>query len=273
MFRFSPRSGLARPRSLPSAASGAVVTAVAAAIVAVVAVNRRRLPGLRENHGCRRQRVRCYRCSVSPAWSAFGAVVAAVPAFAIVRDWVLSIGGRTRSSRWLSRPMCCRLITGSASGWSDDSARCVGGVPICALAAAHGIDPALLDRIARDESGDARQLAAERRGSSGASFYGSVAREKRNRGVQSYCGYSAYPFRSSFFCCCCGIEGVTDDANYQHSGPRTRRLPAKLSSCQYGGDNFFSSSHFRQEPRLRLPHRRTGKGAWNRQFTIPSDMV
>jgi hypothetical protein len=25
--------------------------------------------------------------------------------------------------------------------------------------------------------------------------------------VQSYCGSSAYPFRSSFFCCCCGIEG------------------------------------------------------------------
>ena len=36
----------------------------------------------------------------------FGAVVAALPAFAIVRDWVLSIGA-ARSSRWPSRPTCC----------------------------------------------------------------------------------------------------------------------------------------------------------------------
>jgi H+/gluconate symporter-like permease len=86
----------------------AVVTALAAAIIAVVAANGRSLPGLRETMDAGAN------ASVLPVLTVaslvgFGAVVAAVPAFAIVRDWVLSIGA-DRSSRWLSRPISCRLL-------------------------------------------------------------------------------------------------------------------------------------------------------------------
>ena len=70
----------------------AVVTALMAAIIVVIAVNRARLPALRETMDAGAT------ASVLPVLSVaslvgFGAVVAAVPAFAIVRDWVLGIGG------------------------------------------------------------------------------------------------------------------------------------------------------------------------------------
>jgi H+/gluconate symporter-like permease len=69
----------------------AVVTALAAAILTVVGVNRTRLPALRETMDAGAN------ASVLPALSVaslvgFGAVVAAMPAFAVVRDWVLGIG-------------------------------------------------------------------------------------------------------------------------------------------------------------------------------------
>ena len=70
----------------------AVVTALMPAIIVVIAVNRARLPALRETMDAGAT------ASVLPVLSVaslvgFGAVVAAVPAFAIVRDWVLGIGG------------------------------------------------------------------------------------------------------------------------------------------------------------------------------------
>jgi H+/gluconate symporter-like permease len=69
-----------------------VVIALAAAIVAVIVFNRRRLPSLRQTMDAGAN------ASVLPALSVaslvgFGAVVAALPAFAIVRDWVLAIEG------------------------------------------------------------------------------------------------------------------------------------------------------------------------------------
>lgn len=86
----------------PSAVSGvwAVVTALAAAILTVLALNFRRLPSLRETVDAGAN------ASVIPAVAVaslvgFGAVVAAMPAFAVVRDWVLGIGGgRLSQSRW-----------------------------------------------------------------------------------------------------------------------------------------------------------------------------
>src|SRR5579862_7862752 len=68
------------------------VVALAAAIVTLVAVNFRRLATLRESLGAGAN------ASVLPVVSVaslvgFGAVVAALPAFAIVREWVLSIEG------------------------------------------------------------------------------------------------------------------------------------------------------------------------------------
>ena len=69
-----------------------VVVALTAAILTVVVFNRRRLPSLRQSMDAGAN------ASVLPALSVaslvgFGAVVAALPAFAIVRDWVLGIEG------------------------------------------------------------------------------------------------------------------------------------------------------------------------------------
>jgi H+/gluconate symporter-like permease len=123
----------------------AVVTALAAAIVAVIAVNHRRLPGLRETMDAGAN------ASVLPVLSVaslvgFGAVVAAVPAFAIVRDWVLSIGGGPLVSLAVATNVLS-AITGSASGGLTIALDALGATYM-RLAAAHGIDPALLHRIA-----------------------------------------------------------------------------------------------------------------------------
>jgi H+/gluconate symporter-like permease len=123
----------------------AVVTALAAAIVAVIAVNHRRLPGLRETMDAGAN------ASVLPVLSVaslvgFGAVVAAVPALAIVRDWVLSIEGGPLVSLAVATNILS-AITGSASGGLTIALDALGGTYM-RLAAAHGIDPALLHRIA-----------------------------------------------------------------------------------------------------------------------------
>ena len=91
-----------------------VVVALAAAIVTLVAVNFRRLPTLRESLGAGAN------ASVLPVLSVaslvgFGAVVAALPAFAIVREWVLSIEGGPLVSLAVSTNVLAAL-TGSASG-------------------------------------------------------------------------------------------------------------------------------------------------------------
>jgi H+/gluconate symporter-like permease len=69
-----------------------VIVALTAAIVALLLTNGRRLPTLRASIDAG------VNASVLPAISVaslvgFGAVVAALPAFSLVRDWVLSIGG------------------------------------------------------------------------------------------------------------------------------------------------------------------------------------
>jgi len=123
----------------------AVVIALAAAIVAVIAVNRRRLRGLRETMDAGAN------ASVLPALSVaslvgFGAVVAAVPAFAIVRDWVLSIEGGPLVSLAVATNLLAAL-TGSASGGLTIALDALGATYM-RLAEAHSIDPALLHRIA-----------------------------------------------------------------------------------------------------------------------------
>src|SRR5262249_4059364 len=70
----------------------AVITALAAAILTVVITNRKRLTALRDTMDAGAN------ASVLPALSVaslvgFGAVIAALPAFALVREWVLGIGG------------------------------------------------------------------------------------------------------------------------------------------------------------------------------------
>jgi H+/gluconate symporter-like permease len=123
----------------------AVVAALAAAIVTLIAVNYRRLPGLRESLGAGAN------ASVLPALSVaslvgFGAVVAALPAFAMVRDWVLSIEGGPLVSLAISTNLLAAL-TGSASGGMTIALDALGDTYV-RLAAEQGIDPALMHRVA-----------------------------------------------------------------------------------------------------------------------------
>jgi H+/gluconate symporter-like permease len=122
-----------------------VVTALLAAIVTVISVNRRRLGRVRETMDSGAN------ASVLPVLSVaslvgFGAVVAAVPAFAIVRHWVLSIQGGPLVSLAVATNLLAAL-TGSASGGLTIALEALGATYM-RLASAHGIDPALLHRIA-----------------------------------------------------------------------------------------------------------------------------
>ena len=92
----------------------AVVVALAVAILVLVVTQRRRLPQLRDSADAGAN------ASVLPALSVaslvgFGAVVAALPAFSIVRDAVLSIEGGPLVSLAVATNVLSAL-TGSASG-------------------------------------------------------------------------------------------------------------------------------------------------------------
>jgi H+/gluconate symporter-like permease len=122
-----------------------VVTALLAAIITVIAVNWRRLSAVRETMDAGAN------ASVLPVLSVaslvgFGAVVAAVPAFDLVRNWVLSIEGGPLVSLAVATNLLAAL-TGSASGGLTIALEALGGTYM-RLAAEHGIDPALLHRIA-----------------------------------------------------------------------------------------------------------------------------
>jgi H+/gluconate symporter-like permease len=128
----------------------AVVTALAAAIVAVLAINRRRLPTLRETMDAGAN------ASVLPAVSVaslvgFGAVVAAMPAFEAVRDWVLGIGGGPLVSLAVATNILAAL-TGSASGGLTIALDALGA-NYMARAAEIGLNPDLLHRVAVIGSG------------------------------------------------------------------------------------------------------------------------
>jgi H+/gluconate symporter-like permease len=128
----------------------AVATALAAAILVLIVVNRRRLPALRQSMDAGAN------ASVLPVLSVaslvgFGAVVAALPAFAMVRDWVLSIGGGPLVSLAVATNILAAL-TGSASGGLTIALDALGETYV-RLAAEHGIDPALMHRVAAIGSG------------------------------------------------------------------------------------------------------------------------
>jgi len=122
-----------------------VIIALACAIVALVVLNRGRLKALRETMDSGAN------ASVLPILSVaslvgFGAVVAAMPAFAMVRDWVLNIGGGPLVSLAVSTNILAAL-TGSASGGMTIALDALGGTYM-QLAAQTGIDPAILHRVA-----------------------------------------------------------------------------------------------------------------------------
>ena len=76
----------------------------------------------------------------------FGAVVAAMPAFEVVRDWVLGIGGGPLVSL-ASAVTILAALTGSASGGLTIALDALGPTYM-ALAAQIGLDPGLMHRVA-----------------------------------------------------------------------------------------------------------------------------
>jgi H+/gluconate symporter-like permease len=128
----------------------AVITALACAIVTVLTVNFRRLPALRATMDAGAN------AAVLPAMSVaslvgFGAVVAAMPAFAIVRDAVLSIGGGPLVSLAVATNVLAAL-TGSASGGLTIALDALGATYMT-RAAEIGLNPELLHRVAVIGSG------------------------------------------------------------------------------------------------------------------------
>jgi H+/gluconate symporter-like permease len=127
-----------------------VVVALAAAIATVILVNRSRLPALRRTMDAGAN------ASVLPALSVaslvgFGAVIAALPAFAVVRDWVLSIEGGPLVSLAVATNVLAAL-TGSASGGLTIALDALGQTYM-SIASQTGIDPALMHRVAVIGSG------------------------------------------------------------------------------------------------------------------------
>jgi H+/gluconate symporter-like permease len=127
-----------------------VVVALAAAIGAVILCNWRRLPSLRQTMDAGAN------ASVLPAVSVaslvgFGAVIASLPAFGIVRDWVLGIEGGPLVSLAVATNLLAAL-TGSASGGLTIALDALGRTYM-EIAAREGIDPGLLHRVAVIGSG------------------------------------------------------------------------------------------------------------------------
>ncbi len=123
----------------------AVVTALAAAILVLIILNFRRLPSLRASMDAGAN------ASVLPVLSVaslvgFGSVVAALPAFALVRDWVLGIEGGPLVSLAVATNVLAAL-TGSASGGLTIALDALGGAYM-KIAAEQGIDPGLMHRVA-----------------------------------------------------------------------------------------------------------------------------
>lgn len=131
----------------PAAVSGiwSVIVALLAAILTLLALNWRRLPSLRESVDAG------LNASVLPVVSVaclvgFGSVVAALPAFEMVRDWVLGIEGGPLVSLAVSTNVLAAL-TGSASGGLTIALEALGPTYL-QLAYELGIDPGLMHRVA-----------------------------------------------------------------------------------------------------------------------------
>jgi H+/gluconate symporter-like permease len=123
----------------------AVVTALAAAIAVLIAINFSRLPTLRATMDAGANASALPVLSVA-SLVGFGAVVAALPAFALVRDWVLGIEGGPLVSLAVATNVLASL-TGSASGGLTIALDSLG-TSYMKIAAEQGINPDLLHRVA-----------------------------------------------------------------------------------------------------------------------------
>jgi H+/gluconate symporter-like permease len=127
-----------------------VAVALAAGCLAVVALNYRRLPSLRESVDAGANSAVLPVLTVG-SLVGFGAVVAALPAFGAVRDAVLSIQGGPLVSLTVAMNVLAGL-TGSASGGMVIALDALGETYM-KLAAEHGINPELLHRVSTLGSG------------------------------------------------------------------------------------------------------------------------
>jgi H+/gluconate symporter-like permease len=123
----------------------AVATALATAILVLIAVNLRRLPALRDSMDAGANAAALPVLSVA-SLVGFGSVVAALPAFATVSDWVLSIEGGPLVSLAIATNLLASL-TGSASGGLTIALDALGATYL-RIATEQGIDPGLLHRVA-----------------------------------------------------------------------------------------------------------------------------
>ena len=204
----------------------AVVVALAAAILTLVLVNYRRLPALRESMDAGAN------ASVLPALSVaslvgFGAVVAALPAFGVVRDWVLTIGGGPLVSLALATNVLAAL-TGSASGGLTIALDALGETYM-RLAAELNIDPSLMHRVAvigagtldgLPHNGAVVTLLAVCGSDHRQSYFDIVIVGNRRRPYRARRGH-----RVSEPCSALSDKGHCPDAIYRHVGrlPRGRR--------------------------------------------------
>ena len=132
------------------AGAWSVAVALAAATATVVLLNRARLTDLRASMDAGAN------ASVLPIFSVaslvgFGAVVAALPAFALVRDWVLAISGGPLVSLAIATNVLAAM-TGSASGGLTIALDALGDTFLQIAQTTH-IEPALMHRIAVIGSG------------------------------------------------------------------------------------------------------------------------
>lgn len=142
-FLAEPRFG---PTTLASVAGvWAVIVGLAAAILVLLATTGRLVPDLRRTMDAGANAAVLPILSVA-SLVGFGAVVAAMPAFAAVREAVMGIGGGPLVSMTVAVNTLAAL-TGSASGGLTIALDALGP-GLLEIARAEAIDPALLHRIA-----------------------------------------------------------------------------------------------------------------------------
>ncbi|MGA7116218.1 MAG: GntP family permease [Hyphomicrobium sp.] len=127
-----------------------VSVALFLAIVVLVALNYKRLPAIRDTVDAGAN------ASVLPVLSVaslvgFGAVVAALPAFEMVRDWVLGVGGGPLVSLAVATNILAAL-TGSASGGMTIALDALGPT-FMQISQDTGLSPSLMHRVAVISSG------------------------------------------------------------------------------------------------------------------------
>jgi H+/gluconate symporter-like permease len=121
-----------------------VVIALAAATLTIIVFNYRRLPALRESLDAGAISSALPIMTIA-SLVGFGAVIAALPAFADIRDALLSISGNPLISLTVAMNVLAGL-TGTASGGMAIVLNILGDTYM-RLAAEHGINPELMHRV------------------------------------------------------------------------------------------------------------------------------